>query len=815
MILFNTVFIIKLSLFIAIILYLRLNEISEIYVENQILKNHLIISLTTTKEKMKSLLVDRLIKSLLHQTLQPYKILLSINKADINYLSDFLKSLTDNVIHIIFIKEDLKKFNRYYYIPEEYQKYIVIVVDDDTILERNSIKNLFESYLLNPNAISARRIYKMNFNEKWDLKPFNHWDVHYKKTKNPKYFYFAIHGEGSLFPPNILNFSDDFIYYFKNAIIADDFIIKYFELNKNLKTIYVNNRNNYLPINNSFYEKYNRILSVSPNMVQLADDFKKKFNFSIHNNIIKEKVIIPNETKEYFLNTINKNIITNDTLLVSMTTYPARLYGISEVFFSLLYQSADISSYQCFLTLAKEEFINYEKDLPLYVQKLISNGWIKVIWHHNIYSHKKLIPIIQIYPENDILIVDDDVIRIHNFIEIFQRDHRIYKNDIICGQFNYFYNNNIEIQRMEGYKGKNCGEFNLVPDIIFQTGRSANGGGGVLYPKHTFSDKRFFNESLYMDLSPTSDESWQYAFLIIEDKIIRQTSIIIDSSVNFVNNSQKILSSLHKVNKYKYSLINDNLLKKFPEYKINSLKRQTKIIVSLTSEKTRLKKLNLVLDSIFNNTMKPSKIVLTLYKNDIIYLTEYLKKLIAQNSIELIISDYNLQSHNKYFEVMKKYRDYAILTIEDNIIYQNDLIESLYISYTNYPYCIHAREVHKIMTEDGKVLPYIRWLKKYTFELNPSYNLYAESEGGILFPPNILNISDENIGEISKCLIDDGIYLKYLSTNRNIKIKWVPNIFPSELYQKNKNKTHNNVIYQKYKNVENIKDICIKIFPII
>ena len=89
-----------------------------------------------------------------------------------------------------------------------------------------------------------------------------------------------------------------------------------------------------------------------------------------------------------------------------MTSYPKRILGVYEVFISLLNQSADLSSYQCFLTLAREEFINGEKDLPLGLQKLIRNGWIKLIWYHNIYSHKKLIPIIQIYPENDILIIN-------------------------------------------------------------------------------------------------------------------------------------------------------------------------------------------------------------------------------------------------------------------------------------------------------------------------------------------------------------------------------------------------------------------------
>ena len=129
-------------------------------------------------------------------------------------------------------------------------------------------------------------------------------------------------------------------------------------------------------------------------------------------------------------------------------------------------------------------------------------------------------PILQIYPNNDILIVDDDIIRINKFIEIFQNEHKIYPNDIICGTFMYFFNNEMKMSRLIGYKGESSGQMNAVPNIIFQTGRPANGVGGVLYPKHTFCDKRFFNETLYMSLSPTSDESWQYAFNIIENKIL-------------------------------------------------------------------------------------------------------------------------------------------------------------------------------------------------------------------------------------------------------------------------------------------------------
>ncbi len=171
--------------------------------------------------------------------------------------------------------------------------------------------------------------------------------------------------------------------------------------------------------------------------------------------------------------------------------------------------------------------------------------------------------------------------------------------------------------------------------------------------------------------------------------------------------------------------------------------------------------------------------------------------MINNNLLELIVTDLDIKSHKKYFEVMKKYRDYAIITINDDIIYSNDLIESLYNSYLQNPNCIHARCVHKIMREDDKILPFDKWLKEYKFELNPSFSLFAISEGGILFPPNILNISDENLNGIYKFILAEDIYLKYISRERNIKIIWVPNNFCLGLRQLQKNKIQKVKIYEK------------------
>ena len=222
-----------------------------------------------------------------------------------------------------------------------------------------------------------------------------------------------------------------------------------------------------------------------------------------------------------------------------------------------------------------------------------------------------------------------------------------------------------------------------------------------------------------------------------------------------------------------------------------------------------------MLESIFNNTMKPSKIILTIYKKDFSFLKKDLKRMIDNNLLELIVTDMDLKPHKKYFEVMKKYKDYAIITIDDDIIYTNDLIETLYNSYLKYPNCIHARRVHKIKIRNNTVQPYNEWIKEYKFELNPSFHLLATTGGGTLFPPNILNISDENIDEINKCITADDIYLKYLSRKRNVKIVWVPNKFVFGLKRLNDNKTQKKALYKNNMENKNLNDLCLQIFPVI
>lgn len=203
---------------------------------------------------------------------------------------------------------------------------------------------------------------------------------------------------------------------------------------------------------------------------------------------------------------------------------------------------------------------------------------------------------------------------------------------------------------------------------------------------------------------------------------------------------------------------------------------ESKLLVSLTSYKERIATLPQVFDALLTQTKKADKILLTIFKDDEKYLTEKIKNYFTLKKVDLLVVDENLKPHLKYFYAMKKYRDYAIVTVDDDMIYAKDMLESLYNSYMENPNVISARRVHKMKRDrDGKLLPYKKWDYECKTVTTPSMELFATGVGGVLYPPDILKISDENLPDIYNVLTADDVYLKYLENKFNIKVLWVKN----------------------------------------
>lgn len=199
------------------------------------------------------------------------------------------------------------------------------------------------------------------------------------------------------------------------------------------------------------------------------------------------------------------------------------------------------------------------------------------------------------------------------------------------------------------------------------------------------------------------------------------------------------------------------------------------IIISFTTYKNRVKYAPEVIKSLLNQTIKPYKICLTLYKEDLQYITPELQYFFDNGDVELLISDVDIAPHKKYYYSMKKYKNYPIVTVDDDVIYDSTLIETLYNGYLRNNMCISAGRTHKIKyNTHGTPLPYNQWQYEYKGnELEPSFDIFATGIGGVLYPPNILQIDDISIEDIMKCLYADDVFLKKRENDLKIKVQWI------------------------------------------
>ena len=143
---------------------------------------------------------------------------------------------------------------------------------------------------------------------------------------------------------------------------------------------------------------------------------------------------------------------------------------------------------------------------------------------------------------------------------------------------------------------------------------------------------------------------------------------------------------------------------------------------------------------------------------------------------EILWCDINLRPHNKYFFTMLRYRDIPIITVDDDQIPITNVAELLYNSYRNDPYVIHAGRCHEIKYNHttNRALPYDQWVYEQQSIRTPSKHLFATGVGGVLYPPNILQLGTKCITKILDIITADDIYLKVRENELNLKVKYVP-----------------------------------------
>ncbi len=192
-----------------------------------------------------------------------------------------------------------------------------------------------------------------------------------------------------------------------------------------------------------------------------------------------------------------------ETVIVSLTSFPARIGTVDETVKSLLLQKKKPDT--VVLWLAKTQFPQGEKELPQQLLKLQAFG-LKIDWCGDIRSYKKLIPTLEQYPEAIIVTADDDVYYRKNWLKMLYEMHLAYPESICAHRVTKFYLQDEQYKVVRGGEDIWPGQ----PTIL----HVATGCGGVLYPPHTLY-KDTTNPQLFMELCPTNDDIWFWLMAVL------------------------------------------------------------------------------------------------------------------------------------------------------------------------------------------------------------------------------------------------------------------------------------------------------------
>lgn len=166
---------------------------------------------------------------------------------------------------------------------------------------------------------------------------------------------------------------------------------------------------------------------------------------------------------------------------------------------------------------------------------------------------------------------------------------------------------------------------------------------------------------------------------------------------------------------------------------INELKRETQIVVSITSGEDRFDELELSLYSVFNQTISPDKVILWFSNeyelSELPYsITRYIK-----NGLEIRFVE-DKKSFTNIIYALKEFENHIIITAEDNICYPKDWLKKLYHSYITNPKDIHVHRAFKVKTKENTNLPSVLCEKYFNNEM-AGFDYIPDIYGGVLYPP--------------------------------------------------------------------------------
>jgi len=199
------------------------------------------------------------------------------------------------------------------------------------------------------------------------------------------------------------------------------------------------------------------------------------------------------------------------------------------------------------------------------------------------------------------------------------------------------------------------------------------------------------------------------------------------------------------------------------------------IIVSLTSHGERIYDVYLAIESIMQGSIKPNRILLWLSEDEfgqaLLPQTLLLQK---ERGLEIRFGK-DIKSFMKLVPTLAEYPNACIVTIDDDAIYEFDLLERLVHAHIKSPEAICACRVHKIkLKENGQPVSYLDW-EQCVDSCDSSPFCFPTGVGGTLYPAHCLSqeVFNESVF-MSLCPFADDVWFYAMGVINNtpfLKVK--------------------------------------------
>ena len=188
-------------------------------------------------------------------------------------------------------------------------------------------------------------------------------------------------------------------------------------------------------------------------------------------------------------------------------------------------------------------------------------------------------------------------------------------------------------------------------------------------------------------------------------------------------------------------------VKEVQEYGVTNYKKNPQLIVSLTSFPQRIQAVVNTIKTLLNQTTKPDRIVLWLAEEQFPQLYKDLPdelKNLEKFGLEIKWCE-DLRSYKKLIPSLRECPADIIVTADDDILYAEDWLESLYNEYLKNPENIYVRRARRVFIEENRIKHISVKEDIFTKNEGASYKNRIAGGSGCLFPPASLHPDVMNI----------------------------------------------------------------------